>query len=64
MGKFKKFALNLRDMKAIKGGGACENCVASAFIACDASCGGGACDRSVCVQSQTGHCMSQSYCQQ
>jgi hypothetical protein len=60
--KFGDYVLNTEKLKGIKGGDDCSNCVHSAFIACNASCGGGGCSVSACVNSQVGQCMGQTYC--
>jgi hypothetical protein len=39
MEKFQKFALSREEMRAVYGGDNCLNCLESAIIACDASCG-------------------------
>lgn len=61
--RFSKFKLPVDQERKIKGGDTCSNCIHSAFIACDYSCGGGACSVTQCVQNQTAQCMAQSYCQ-
>jgi hypothetical protein len=61
---FHSFKLTAQMQSMIKGGDTCSDCVHSAFIACDASCGGGGCSYSQCVISQASQCLGQSYCNQ
>ena len=58
---FSQFTISYQDQAGIKGGDDCTNCIASAIIACNASCRGGGCSVSECVNNQTAQCAAM-YC--
>lgn len=61
--KFKKNQISLSEMKFVKGGSVCSNCIASNGPACTAAgLTGGAWD--TCVITLRTECENQSYCQQ
>ena len=59
--KFSRFTISYQEQAGIKGGDNCTNCIASALIACDASCGNDARCYNRCVDSQTAQCIGM-YC--